>query len=62
VHDQAFEKSFTDIYTAKSLQKPWYLGNWSSMFFHHLPLVITIWHERWRNLCELLRLHYPFQF
>jgi tartrate-resistant acid phosphatase type 5 len=27
VHDQAFEKSFTDIYTVKSLQKPWYLGN-----------------------------------
>jgi tartrate-resistant acid phosphatase type 5 len=25
--DQAFEQSFTDIYTAKSLQKPWYLGN-----------------------------------
>jgi len=24
--DQAFEQSFTDIYTAKSLQKPWYLG------------------------------------
>jgi len=26
VHDQAFEESFTDIYTAQSLQKPWYLG------------------------------------
>jgi tartrate-resistant acid phosphatase type 5 len=25
VHDQAFEESFTDIYTAQSLQKPWYL-------------------------------------
>jgi len=25
VHDHAFEESFTDIYTAKSLQKPWYL-------------------------------------
>uniref|UniRef100_A0A0E0CXP7 Purple acid phosphatase n=1 Tax=Oryza meridionalis TaxID=40149 RepID=A0A0E0CXP7_9ORYZ len=25
VDDQAFEESFTDIYTAKSLQKPWYL-------------------------------------
>ena len=24
--DQAFEQSFTDIYTAKSLQKPWYMG------------------------------------
>ncbi|KAL6842901.1 hypothetical protein ACP4OV_027214 [Aristida adscensionis] len=29
VDDKAFEESFTDIYTAKSLQKPWYtiLGN-----------------------------------
>ncbi|XP_062183014.1 LOW QUALITY PROTEIN: purple acid phosphatase 17-like [Phragmites australis] len=29
VHDKAFEESFTNIYTAKSLQKPWYtiLGN-----------------------------------
>lgn len=25
VHDQQFEESFTNIYTAKSLQKPWYL-------------------------------------
>ncbi|KAL6649564.1 hypothetical protein ACP70R_013788 [Stipagrostis hirtigluma subsp. patula] len=25
VDDDAFEESFTDIYTAKSLQKPWYL-------------------------------------
>ncbi|KAL6596026.1 hypothetical protein ACP70R_047390 [Stipagrostis hirtigluma subsp. patula] len=25
VHDRAFEESFTDIYTAQSLQKPWYL-------------------------------------
>ncbi|ONM62625.1 Purple acid phosphatase 3 [Zea mays] len=29
VHDQAFKESFMDIYTAQSLQKPWYsvLGN-----------------------------------
>lgn len=27
VHDHAFEESFTDIYTAQSLQKPWYLGS-----------------------------------
>ena len=26
VHDRAFEDSFTGIYTAKSLQKPWYTG------------------------------------
>ncbi|KAL6867446.1 hypothetical protein ACP4OV_015470 [Aristida adscensionis] len=25
VHDRAFEESFTNIYTAQSLQKPWYL-------------------------------------
>ena len=27
VDDKAFEDSFTGIYTAKSLQKPWYTGN-----------------------------------
>lgn len=27
VDDKAFEESFSNIYTAKSLQKPWYLGN-----------------------------------
>lgn len=26
VSDQQFEQSFSDIYTAQSLQKPWYLG------------------------------------
>jgi tartrate-resistant acid phosphatase type 5 len=30
--DEAFEQSFTDIYTAKSLQKPWYLGNKLAFF------------------------------
>lgn len=25
-HDPAFEESFTSIYTASSLQKPWYTG------------------------------------
>lgn len=25
-HDPAFEESFTNIYTAKSLQKQWYSG------------------------------------
>lgn len=25
-HDPAFEDSFTNIYTASSLQKPWYTG------------------------------------
>lgn len=26
VDDKAFEESFSNIYSAKSLQKPWYLG------------------------------------
>jgi len=26
VDDKAFEQSFTNIYTAKSLQKKWYIG------------------------------------
>jgi tartrate-resistant acid phosphatase type 5 len=26
VDDKAFEESFSDIYTAKSLHKPWYTG------------------------------------
>lgn len=26
VDDQAFQRSFTNIYTAKSLRKPWYSG------------------------------------
>jgi tartrate-resistant acid phosphatase type 5 len=25
--DPLFKESFSNIYTAKSLQKPWYLGN-----------------------------------
>lgn len=27
VNDPFFHRSFTNIYTAKSLQKPWYTGN-----------------------------------
>ena len=27
VHDSDFEKSFTKVYTAPSLQKQWYSGN-----------------------------------
>lgn len=26
VNDRAFRRSFTNVYTAKSLQKPWYTG------------------------------------
>ena len=28
VDDDAFEQSFTDIYRANNLQKPWYLSNY----------------------------------
>lgn len=31
--DPAFVESFTNIYTAKSLQKQWYSGNFLSFFF-----------------------------
>jgi tartrate-resistant acid phosphatase type 5 len=33
VNDQQFEESFTNIYTAESLKKPWYLGEFSIVFF-----------------------------
>ena len=43
VDDDAFEQSFTDIYRANSLQKPWYLGNWTwnsrSSITSSIPLV-----------------------
>jgi tartrate-resistant acid phosphatase type 5 len=32
VDDNGFEESFTDIYTAESLQKPWYTGKVSLLF------------------------------
>jgi tartrate-resistant acid phosphatase type 5 len=31
VNDRKFQGSFTNIYEAKSLQKPWYLGELSLM-------------------------------
>lgn len=40
VDDKAFEESFTNVYTAKSLQKQWYSG----MFLVHLLLCSsTLW-------------------
>lgn len=30
IHDPAFESSFSQIYTSKSLQKQWYNGEFSS--------------------------------
>lgn len=38
VDDPAFEQSFTDIYTAKSLQKPWYLG---TLFYEVIDVIIS---------------------
>lgn len=35
VHDPAFKHSFTDVYTAPSLQKRWYTG---MFLFFSLPL------------------------
>jgi tartrate-resistant acid phosphatase type 5 len=37
VHDKAFKESFTDIYNAKSLQKPWYTGNACHTPHHNCP-------------------------
>lgn len=39
VYDPAFRDSFTNIYTAKSLQKPWYSGK-SLMKFNSLNCFI----------------------
>lgn len=41
VDDDAFQESFTNIYTAKSLQKQWYLGKLIQLhdnFKSHLPI------------------------
>ena len=37
--DPLFKESFSNIYTAKSLQKPWYLGNY--ILLHKRPLLRT---------------------
>ena len=39
VDDQQFEASFSESYTAKSLQKPWYLGK----FFGPFHRVVFFW-------------------
>jgi hypothetical protein len=41
VDDQQFEESFTKIYTAESLKKPWYLGKFYliSFFFFAKHLI-----------------------
>lgn len=45
VHDPAFHHSFTDIYTAPSLQKQWYSGN-----VHQSPY---LYHNRFLNIFNI---------
>jgi tartrate-resistant acid phosphatase type 5 len=40
VDDEAFEQSFSDIYTADSLQKPWYAGKGCSSYGVNNQLII----------------------
>nr|CAB3489992.1 unnamed protein product [Digitaria exilis] len=42
VDDKAFEESFTNIYTAESLQKPWYTN---FFFIDTTPFVLKYWNE-----------------
>ena len=39
VDDKTFHESFVDVYTAKSLQKPWYLGKHTALLIsNELPI------------------------
>lgn len=38
-HDTAFEESFTDVYTANSLQKQWYSGKFRLTFYLDFSLL-----------------------
>jgi hypothetical protein len=42
VDDQAFEQSFTNVYRAKSLQKPWYLGELSCCCLSIIPASLRL--------------------
>nr|CAB3501463.1 unnamed protein product [Digitaria exilis] len=56
VNDRAFEESFTDIYTAQSLQKPWYLEIVDFFFVDTTPFEKKYWthpgkhHYDWRGV------------
>ncbi|GJN30826.1 hypothetical protein PR202_gb19164 [Eleusine coracana subsp. coracana] len=56
VDDQAFELSFTNIYTAESLQKPWYLEIVDFFFVDTTPFQLKYWthpkgdHYDWREV------------
>ncbi|KAG2549999.1 hypothetical protein PVAP13_9KG283900 [Panicum virgatum] len=56
VDDKAFHESFVDVYTAKSLQKPWYLGNVDFFFVDTSPFQLKYWtdpgedHYDWREV------------
>nr|CAB3491738.1 unnamed protein product [Digitaria exilis] len=45
VDDKAFEESFTNIYTAESLQKPWYTKVADFFFIDTTPFVLKYWNE-----------------
>ena len=39
VNDKSFEESFTNIYTAKSLQKQWYAGEFFACFGNRYSVI-----------------------
>lgn len=41
VDDKAFQESFTDIYTAESLQKPWYTSNEMLPQYLHVQIILV---------------------
>ena len=43
VDDEAFEQSFTSVYTAKSLQKKWYSGESLSYFASVVKEMRSVW-------------------
>uniref|UniRef100_A0A0E0EVE0 Purple acid phosphatase n=1 Tax=Oryza meridionalis TaxID=40149 RepID=A0A0E0EVE0_9ORYZ len=56
VDDMAFHDSFMDVYTAKSLHKPWYLGIVDFFFVDTTPFQLQYWtdpgedHYDWRGV------------
>ena len=45
VDDKAFEESFTNIYTAKSLQKPWYTSKAILSTLINFTYLLSQFHE-----------------
>lgn len=42
VYDKSFEESFTNIYTAKSLQKQWYAGESFAFFGIRYWVILSV--------------------